>query len=426
MYGARPLRSTRRLQNMAAQLPKWWNITNKTDMGQPSLVSIYDEIGMLGVSAGDFLAELAGVNGDLDVHINSPGGDVFDAIAIYNTLKARKGTVSVTIDGLAASAASFIAQAATPGHLEMAPFAKMMIHDGFAMGIGNAADMRNLAKQLDDASDNIAAIYAERTGKPAAYWRAKMKEETWYSDTEAVADGLADRVRGNDEVRNKWDLSVYAKLKRTSVSNDDDDDDDEVERDPSQDTQLGDGWVRGSDGKVRFDPDGDGDDDSCADTDVDHGWWAEDGTLLKPIPATPKTKASKKHVKRAGKVRNADVDESAWDASKAMAAGSQADNPAAFFRAICAGEKTIGDPATQAHWALPYRYTPDSAPNAAAVRNALARLSQTRDLKDPAATRAKLESLMKQVNPDYEPGNHIDTQLLASLLGRALEGGNNG
>lgn len=377
MYGARPLRSTRRLQNMAAQLPKWWNITNKTDMGQPSLVSIYDEIGMLGVSAGDFLAELAGVNGDLDVHINSPGGDVFDAIAIYNTLKARKGTVSVTIDGLAASAASFIAQAATPGHLEMAPFAKMMIHDGFAMGIGNAADMRNLAKQLDDASDNIAAIYAERTGKPAAYWRAKMKEETWYSDTEAVADGLADRVRGNDEVKNKWDLSVYAKKKAA----------------------------------VPFDPDKDGDDDSTPEGDTDHDF--------QPKPKKAKGKKAK--------VKNADgADESAWDASKAMAAGARADNPAAFYRAICAGEKTTGDPATQAHWALPYRYTPDSPPNAAGVRNAMARLSQTKDLKDPEGTRKKLEGLMKQVNPDYKPADHIDTQLLAALLGRALEGGNNG
>lgn len=384
MYGARPLRSTRRLQNMAAQLPKWWNITNRADVGQPALVSIYDEIGMLGVSAGDFLAELAGVNGDLDVHINSPGGDVFDAIAIYNTLKARKGTVAITIDGLAASAASFIAQAATPGHLEMAPFAKMMIHDGFAMGIGNAADMRNLAKQLDDASDNIAAIYAERTGKPADYWRAKMKAETWYSDTEAVADGLADRVRGNDEVKNKWDLSVYAK-------------------------------GNGKKGDPSVDPDLDDDDDTTPEGDTDHD----------VFPAKTK-KAKGKKAKKAAVTNEDGVDESPWDASKAMAAGSQADNPAAFFRAICAGEKTVGEPDTQAHWALPYRYTPDSPPNAAGVRNAMARLSQTHDLKDPAGVKSKLEGLMKKVNPDYEPANHIDTQLLASLLGRALEGGDNG
>src|SRR2546430_10099767 len=108
--GARPLRSTRRLQNLSTTLPRWWSITNGATASEPTLVSIYDEIGFYGVSAGEFLAELSGVDGDLDVHISSPGGDVFDAIAIYNSLKARRGVVAITVDGLAASAASFIAQ----------------------------------------------------------------------------------------------------------------------------------------------------------------------------------------------------------------------------------------------------------------------------------------------------------------------------
>lgn len=201
------MRSTRRLQNLTGTLPKWWTIQNRA--GEPTFVSIYDEIGMMGVSAGDFLAELAGVDGDLDVHISSPGGDVFDAIAIHNMLKQRKGKVAVTVDSLAASAASFIAQAASPGMLEMAPHSTMMIHDGFAMGIGNSADMRELADQLDKASDNIASIYAARSGKPADYWRAKMQATTWYSDEEAVADGLADRVSGQQNVKDTWDLTVF-------------------------------------------------------------------------------------------------------------------------------------------------------------------------------------------------------------------------
>jgi ATP-dependent Clp endopeptidase proteolytic subunit ClpP len=199
----------RRLQNLTSTPARWWSITNRADSGEPTMVSIFDEIGFYGVSAGDFLAELSGVNGDIDMHINSPGGDVFDAIAIYNTLKSRKGIVAVTIDGLAASAASFIAQAATPGHLTMSPHSRMMIHDGFAAGIGNAADMRDLADQLDDASDNIASIYAERSGKAAAYWRAKMQATTWYTDEEAVADGLADQVGGDSKPKNSWDLTVF-------------------------------------------------------------------------------------------------------------------------------------------------------------------------------------------------------------------------
>lgn len=360
MRGARPLRSTRRLQNLAGGAPRWWSIKNVANA--PTLVSIYDEIGFFGVSAGDFLAELAGVDGDLDVHLNSPGGDVFDAIAIYNQLKARKGNVSVTVDGLAASAASFIAQAASPGMLKMAPHATMMIHDGFAAGIGNAADMRELADQLDAASDNIAAIYAERSGKPAAYWRAKMQATTWYKDQEAVDDGLADGVVGRDGPSNTWDLSVF------NATGD---------RVPGKPGQVTDDDDTGGEG---------GTDDGSALTDA------------------------------------ADVDTSPWDASKAWHNGTESDNPEAFYRGICAGERTTGDPDTQAHWALPYRYTPDSPPNAAGVRNALARLSQTQGLKNEAEARSTLEAAMKKINPDYKPADHIDTRLLAAVLGLSLKG----
>src|SRR6266581_1231354 len=398
------MRSTRRLQNLQGGPTRWWKIENRKTDGAPSLISIYDEIGMFGVSAGEFLAELAGVDGDLDVHVNSPGGDVFDAIAIYNSLKARRGTVAITIDGLAASAASFIAQAASPGMLEMAPFSTMMIHDGFAAGIGNAADMRDLAEQLDAASDNIAAIYAERTGKSADYWRAKMKATTWYKDAEAVEDGLADRVRGQENPKNSWDLSVFNE----------------------GDKQLGDGWVMGADGKPRFDPDGDGDDDSTPEGDTDHDYFDADGKQIKEIPPCPpmdgkkSAKAAKKAAKQTAKddtrLSNDSVDTSPWDASKAWHGGTTASDPAAFYRGIAAGEKNSGDPDTQAHWALPYRYTPDSPPNAAGVRNALARLSQTQDLKNADAAKSKLEGLMKKISPDYSPGDSIDSALLAIAL----------
>lgn len=402
MRGARPMRSTRRLQNLTSTAPRWWSIQNSV-AGEPTMVSIYDEIGFFGVSAGDFLAELAGVQGDIDLHVNSPGGDVFDAIAIYNTLKARKGTVSVTIDGLAASAASFIAQAASPGKLFMAPHATMMIHDGFAAGIGNAADMRELADQLDAASDNIASIYADRSGKPAAYWRAKMKATTWYNDQEAVDDGLADSVVGKDTPKNQWDLSVF---------------------NAAAAKELGDGWVEDPDGTVRFDPDGDGDDDSTPEGDTDHDYFDEDGNQIKEIPPCPKGTSNAADTKisaTAPKVVNEDVDNSPWDASKAWHNGATSDHPESFYRAICAGEKTTGDPATQEHWALPYRYTPDSAPNAAAVRNGLARLGSTENLKDPDAARSKLEGIMKKINPDYAPDDQAEVSLSALMLG-ALKG----
>lgn len=92
----------------------------------------------------------------------------------------------------------------------------------------------------------------------------------------------------------------------------------------------------------------------------------------------------------------ATIDFSAWDGGKAMSAAAKSDNPAAFYRAICAG-KRAGDPSKQSSWALPYRFSPSSPPNAAGVRNALSRLPQTQGLTNKSEAEAKLNSLMKQV-----------------------------
>jgi ATP-dependent Clp endopeptidase proteolytic subunit ClpP len=202
----RPMRTTRDIKNLQGR-PAWYRIQRAADL--PTQISIYDEIGMLGVPADMFMRDLAALEGDIELHLNSPGGDVHDGIAIYNQLRQRPGVVAVVVDGLAASAASFIAQAASPGKLGIAPHAQMMIHLGFGMGIGNAADMRAYADLLDKASNNIAGIYADRSGKPAPYWLERMEAETWYDDHEAVAEGLADYIVGQERPRASWDLSVY-------------------------------------------------------------------------------------------------------------------------------------------------------------------------------------------------------------------------
>ncbi len=93
----------------------------------------------------------------------------------------------------------------------MAKNATMMIHDGFGVCIGNEADMTEMAALLAKTSDNIASIYAERTGQPAETWRQAMRAETWYSAQEAVGAGLADAVQGGKgKPGNTWDLSVFA------------------------------------------------------------------------------------------------------------------------------------------------------------------------------------------------------------------------
>jgi len=211
MADTKPWRTTRRIENLRRGKTDWYRIQGKTET-LPAQLMIYDEIGYFGVSAGDLIGDLAVVEGELEVHVNSPGGDVFDGIAIYNYLKNR-GQVTVVVDSLAASIASVIAMAATPGRLSMAKNASMMIHDGFTAAIGNAADMRQAADLLDKASDNIASIYAERTRIPAEQWRTAMQAETWYSAQEAVENRLADAIHGV-EARAGWDLSIYGGPRR--------------------------------------------------------------------------------------------------------------------------------------------------------------------------------------------------------------------
>lgn len=248
-HGARPLRSVWRQKFANLSGPTmahgWYTIVRNA--AGPAQVSIWDEIGFYGVSSAQFLDELSQIPGDIEVHLNSPGGDIYEGLAIYNGLlqARRRGNVGIVIDGLAASAASFIAMAASPGRLEIGPHARMMIHDGFCMAIGNAADMRSLADQLDAESDNIAGIYADRTGKPQAYWRDKMRAETWFTDRQAVAEGLADRIHGQDDSpANRWDFSVFSNFAPANAS----------------------------------DPDHDGDDDSTAEGDTDHDYVLPDGS----------------------------------------------------------------------------------------------------------------------------------------------------
>lgn len=406
-YGARALRSTRRLSNLAGQRPAWYSITNAASAGQPTQVSIYDEIGYFGVSAGDFLADLKGIAGDIEMHINSPGGDVFDGIAIFNQLKQRTGSVHVIVDGLAASAASFIAQAASPGKLEMAPHSQMMIHNGFSMAIGDAADLRQTADLLDQITTEIASIYAERSGRPVDYWLGKMAAETWYTDKAAVEDGLADNIHGQAPAKNEWDLSVYAKGGTPEPGT-------VVNADGNHEPMSGthshavgdtDAYEHSHDGDNSHDPDGDGDDDSTAEGDTDHDYVEPDGS--------PGPKAG--NVAGMFPVLAADVDSSEWDAARAWAAGAASDDPEAFYRGICAGRKA-GDPTTQDAWALPYKYSPSSAPNASGVRDALSRLPQVKCLTNKAGAESVLQKAMKAVNPDYDPDALLDPALVASVL----------
>jgi ATP-dependent protease ClpP protease subunit len=165
--------------------------------GDASKVYIYDEIGVWGVNSSDFTTAFNELpEGAVDIHINSPGGDVFDGLAIYNTIKHSDRETTVYIDGLAASAASFIAMAADK--VVMGRNSRMMIHDASTMTYGNAADHEETAAWLNEESDNLADIYAQRAGGKATEWRDTMRAETWYGAQAALEAGLIDSIQGAD------------------------------------------------------------------------------------------------------------------------------------------------------------------------------------------------------------------------------------
>lgn len=158
-------------------------------------VFVYDIIGGWDLDSAEFVRAVKAADVDvINMHINSPGGFVWDAVAMHAALVNHKATVKGNVDGLAASAASFLAMASDTGELAIEKPARMMIHDAQGVGIGAAADMREYADLLDEVSDTIAGMYADRAGGKPTAWRARMLETTWYGSAEAVKAGLADRV----------------------------------------------------------------------------------------------------------------------------------------------------------------------------------------------------------------------------------------
>lgn len=183
--------TAREFLNRAQARSDWYSIVNRAD-GSAALY-LYDEIGYWGTTAKDFAAELADLDVDtLDVYVSSIGGEVFDGIAIYNTLRAHKATVNVRVDSMAASIASVIVQAGDTR--SMLTGSQMMIHNASGLGWGSADDLRQMAEILDKQTSIIAEIYAERSGDPAAGFLELMAAETWFSAAEAVDVGLADKV----------------------------------------------------------------------------------------------------------------------------------------------------------------------------------------------------------------------------------------
>ena len=157
-------------------------------------ISIYDEIGMRGVTAKQFIGDLKALGDvkDITVSINSPGGSVFDGLAMYNALSASAANITAKVMGVAASIASIVLMSAKK--IEMPENSFLMIHNPRNGLEGEASDMREMADILDKIQASMVAIYVARTGKSEDEIRALMDAETYMTAEEALAFGFCDEV----------------------------------------------------------------------------------------------------------------------------------------------------------------------------------------------------------------------------------------
>lgn len=170
----------------------WFRMQVKED--QTADIYIYDEIGGWGISARRFTEDLLSMGNlsHINLHIHSPGGEVFDGIAIYNQLKNHSATITVYIDGLAASMASVIAMVGDT--VIMPKNAMMMIHKPWGVSWGDANDMREYADLLDKLENVLIPAYVAKTGKTTEEITAMLEQETWLDGDECVEHGFADKV----------------------------------------------------------------------------------------------------------------------------------------------------------------------------------------------------------------------------------------
>ncbi len=188
-------------------MKQWYKIENKGDKAE---IWIYEEIGEDfwsgdGITAKSFQKDLATIKaGQIDLHINSPGGEVFDGITIFNLLKQHPATITTYIDGLAASIASVIAMAGD--RVVMAENALFMIHNPYGMTVGDSTEMRKMADTLDKVRGSIVLAYTGKTGKDEGEITNLMDAESWLSSFEALELGFI------DEITEQMDMAACAKF----------------------------------------------------------------------------------------------------------------------------------------------------------------------------------------------------------------------
>lgn len=187
-------------------------ITNKAS--DKAEIWLYGDIGeswgdyITAKGLSDELKKLSGVK-EITLRINSPGGNVFDGLAIYNSLKKFSAKIITEIDGMALSIASIIALAGD--EVRMAGNAVFMIHNPWTMAAGDSSEMRKVADQLDLVRDSLAGTYTMKSKGISSFEQISewMNAETWFNSEEALKAGFVDEITDPIEIAAKYDLSRY-------------------------------------------------------------------------------------------------------------------------------------------------------------------------------------------------------------------------
>lgn len=190
-----------------------WNGGIKAAKSDDNSISVFDVIGADwygdGVTASRIAAALRSIGGaDVTVNINSPGGDMFEGLAIYNLLREYEGKVTVKVLGLAASAASIIAMAGDEVQIGRGAF--LMIHNCWVYAMGNRHDLQQIAADMVPFDKAMNDIYSARTGLDADTIDAMMDAETYIGGSDAVEKGFADRLLSADEIADGDDSPAAA------------------------------------------------------------------------------------------------------------------------------------------------------------------------------------------------------------------------
>lgn len=192
--------------------------------GDTATVWLYDFIGRddftgTGISAEVFAKEIRGITApNILLRINSPGGSVFDARAMFSALQMHPAKKTALVEGIAASAATSIAMAAD--EVQMVEGALFMIHRSWTVAMGNAEDLVATAALLEKVDAALVSDYAGKTGADEQQIKDWMSAETWFTAEEAKASGFVNEVVSGSSASASWDLTPYAKAPNIPVVQD--------------------------------------------------------------------------------------------------------------------------------------------------------------------------------------------------------------